>query len=439
MKEITLKKTEKFQQNYEKKPVQKALQRVIMNNTLQEIFEKQERKPLTQFYFSNEIKTLPVTNQKASGRCWLFAGLNVLRETIAKKHNLKSFELSQNYIAFWDKFEKINYFIESIDDFLECDQDDRTLQHILKQGIQDGGQWDMFVSLIEKYGIVPKEHMVETDSSGKTRFMNQIINVKLRQYAANARRQESREDLESLKEKTLEELYTFLSTNFGTPPKRFDFEYVDKDENYHIVKDLTPKAFYQDQIGDVLKDYISVINAPTKDKPYLKTYTVAYLGNVVGGRDIKYLNLPMKDLKALVLRQLLSNEIVWFGSDVARYGNRTSGFWDDQSFDYENMLEMSLHMSKEDELDYSQGAMNHAMVITAVNLDDGKPNRWKIENSWGDKNGEKGYFLASDSWFDRYVYQAVIHRKYMCQEYLDAWEEEPIVLKPWDPMGSLAK
>jgi bleomycin hydrolase len=172
MKEITLKKTESLQKSYDKKPVQKALQRVIMNNTLQDIFEKQERKPATQFYFSNEIKTLPVTNQKASGRCWLFAGLNVLRETIAKKYNLKSFELSQNYIAFWDKFEKINYFIESIDDFLDCDQDDRTLQHILKQGIQDGGQWDMFVSLVEKYGVVPREHMVETDSSEKTRFMN---------------------------------------------------------------------------------------------------------------------------------------------------------------------------------------------------------------------------------------------------------------------------
>jgi bleomycin hydrolase len=309
----------------------------------------------------------------------------------------------------------------------------------LKQGIQDGGQWDMFVSLVEKYGVVPKEHMVETDSSEKTRFMNQIINVKLRQYAANARREKSAEKREKLKEKTLEELYTFLVTNFGTPPRHFDFEYVDKDENYHIIKGLTPKSFYQDHLGDTLKDYISVIHAPTKDKPYLKTYTVAYLGNVVGGRDIKYLNLPMKDLKALVLRQLLSNEIVWFGSDVARFGNRTRGFWDDQSFDYENMLEMSLHMTKEDELDYSQGAMNHAMVLTAVNLADGKPNRWKIENSWGDKNGEKGYFLASDSWFDRYVYQAVIHRKYMCETHLEAWKEEPTVLKPWDPMGSLAK
>ncbi|MFP4178394.1 MAG: C1 family peptidase, partial [Acholeplasmataceae bacterium] len=283
------------------------------------------------------------------------------------------------------------------------------------------------------------EHMVETDSSSRTRFMNQIINVKLRQYAANARRQKARTDIAKLKERTLEELYTFLVTNFGMPPERFDFEYVDKDERYHIVKDLTPKAFYQDQIGDVLKDYISIINAPTKDKPYLKTYTVAYLGNVVGGRPIKYLNLPMKDFKALVLRQLLSDEIVWFGSDVARYGKRTGGFWDDESFDFENMLEMDLYMSKEDELDYSQGAMNHAMVLTAVNLDEGMPNRWKIENSWGDKDGEKGYFLASDSWFDRYVYQAVIHRKYLDEEHLAAWEKEPVVLKPWDPMGSLAQ
>jgi len=439
MKPIELKALKKFEDNYEKKPVQQALRRVLMNNELAKLFDKQEQKPHVQFKFSHVIKSLPVTNQKASGRCWIYAGLNVLREVFARRYDLKEFELSQNYTAFYDKLEKINYFIEAIDDFLEVDQDDRTLQHILKTGIQDGGQWDMFVSLIEKYGIVPKEAMVETQSSGATAFMNRIINVKLRQYAANARHLHQNgkgREIPALKEKTLDELYTFLTTNFGVPPKSFNFEYVSNDV-YRIEKNLNPHDFYQ-MSGVDLKDFVSIIHAPTKDKPYMKTYTVQYLGNVIGGRDIKYLNLEMKDLKDLVLKQMFDHEVVWFGSDVARYGDRKIGVWDDQSFDDEMMLEMSLYMSKEDQLDYSQSSMNHAMVLTAVNVDEGKPNRWKIENSWGDENGQKGYFLASDSWFDQYVYQAVVHKKYLSKEQLKAWEQKPMELKPWDPMGSLA-
>lgn len=442
MKAINFELLENFSKKYQEKPVQRALRRVLQKNELVGLFEKQESKPKTQFRFSHEIKTLPVSNQKASGRCWLFAGLNVLRETIAKRYNLAQFEFSQNYTAFWDKFEKINYFIESIDDFLVCDQDDRTLQHILKTGIQDGGQWDMFVSLIEKYGVVPMDAMVETSSSSNTRFMNQIINVKLRQYAAKARSlfaNGKQKEIAKLKEQYLEELFTFLVTNFGMPPKQFDFEFVDKDGQYGIHKNLTPQAFYHDYLNDCLKEYISIINAPTKDKPFNKTYTVSYLGNVVGGRDIKYLNLEINELKQLVLDQMKNNEVVWFGADVGRYGDRVAGVWDDQTFDFDEMLEMNLWLSKAEELDYSQGAMNHAMVFTGFNLDEDKPNRYKIENSWGDANGLKGYYLATDTWFDRYVYQAVIHKNYLSEAQLKAWKEKPIVLKPWDPMGSLAK
>ena len=441
MKKIDSSDLQNLEINVLKKPVQQALKRVLVKNNLADLFEKQEQKPYQQYRFSLEIKTMPVTWQKQSGRCWIFAGLNLLREIIGKKYELKEFELSENYVAFYDKLEKINYFIESIDDFLEVDQDDRTLQHILKTGIQDGGQWDMFVSLIEKYGIVPKEWMEETTSSSGTAFMNRLINIKLRQYAASARRlvsQGKKEDILSLKKQTLDELYTFLVTNFGTPPKTFDFEYVSKD-TYHIIKNITPKDFYFNHVGDILKDYVSIIHAPTKDKPFHQTYTVAYLGNVVGGREIKYLNVEMNELKNLVIKQLKDQELVWFGSDVGRYGNRDSGVWDDQGLDDEAMLGMSLYMSKEDQLDYSQGAMNHAMVITGVNLDQDKPNRWKIQNSWGDKVGNKGYFQCSDSWFDMYVYQAVIHQKYLNEDQLKSWKKEPIVLKPWDPMGSLAK
>lgn len=440
MQPISNKHLNTLRDDYEKKPIQKALRRVLYNNELSNIFEKQEAALHTQYVFSNEIKTLPVTEQKQSGRCWLFAGLNVIREIIAKKDDLKNFELSQNFQAFYDKLEKINYFIEIMDDFLEVDQDDRTLQHILKTGIQDGGQWDMFVSLVLKYGIVPKYAMPETKPSSNTRFMNQIINVKLRKYAADARRLHAEgKDLKPYKAKLLDELYTFLSTSFGVPPKVFDYEYVDQKGNYHVEKSITPVAFFEKYLGDDILKYVSVIHAPTLDKPYMKTYTVAYLGNVVGGQPIKYLNLEMHHLKSLVTKQMLDGQIVWFGADVGRFGNRTTGIWDDRQYDYEDMLEMDLYMSKADELDYAQGAMNHAMVFTAIHLENGVPKRYKIENSWGDKVGEKGYFLTTDTWFDRYVYQAVIHEKYLSDEMKKAWTLPPIVLKPWDPMGSLAE
>lgn len=433
--EILLKKLD---ENYQNKPKHQVLKRVLYKNDLADIFSKQEEARNTQFLFSHEIKTLPVANQKQTGRCWIFAGLNVLREIVAKKFNLKDFELSQNYTAFYDKLEKINYFIESIDDFLDVDSDDRTLQHILKTGIQDGGQWDMFVSIIEKYGVVPQIVMPETNNSSNTRFINKLIDLKLRQYVSQAREvKNNKETLKKLKLVTLDELYSLLISNFGEIPQTFDFEYSN-DEGYHSIKDLTPQRFYHEIIGDVLKDYISIINAPTSDKPFHKTFTVAYLGNVVGAKQIKYLNLPINQLKQLVITQLKADELVWFGSDVATYGDRTSGVWDDNSFDYENVLEMNLQMNKAAQLTYSQGAMNHAMVLSGVHLDDEKSKRWKIENSWGTKGGKDGYYICSDTWFDKYVYQAVINKKHLSDNLLKEWEQSPIVLKPWDPMGSLA-
>ncbi len=440
MKAITFKDIDHLNQSYDQKPVQKALQRVLYKNDMQTAFEVQDVYQQNQFKFSNEIKTMPVANQKQSGRCWIFAGLNVIREQAAKKYGLKTFELSQNYTAFWDKFEKINYFIEAIDDFLDADQDDRTLQHLLKTGIQDGGQWDMFVALVLKYGVVPQDAMSETVASSKTAFMNRLINIKLRQYAATARKlfKEGKKDLiPSVKKQFLDEFYTFLVTSFGQPPKTFDFEYVTND-TYQVIKNLTPQSFYEDIYGGQIENYVSIINSPTEDKPFNKTYTVSYLGNVVGGHDIKYLNLEMSELKALVIKQLLNGEVVWFGSDVARFGDRQAGVWDDKAYDFE-LLGMSFELDKKDQLDYSQSAMNHAMVITAVHLEESKPVRWKIENSWGDTSGQKGYYLASDSWFDQYVYQAVIHKQYLSKENLKDWEAEPKVLKPWDPMGALAK
>jgi bleomycin hydrolase len=436
MKSIDLNLLESWEKVYNEDIANLVLKRALTKNELQTIALKQESVPFTSFKFSKEIKTLPVANQEKTGRCWIFAGLNVLREIIAKRYGLKEFELSQNYIAFYDKLEKINYFLQSVDDFIDSDKDDRTLQHLVRIGIQDGGQWDMFVSLIDKYGLVPKDAMEETANSASTKIMNQFINLKLRQYVALSRKNKNQK--ENFKKETLKDLYAFLISNFGNPPKVFDFEYVDKEGKYHLDENFTPKIFSNEYIGDMLNEYVSIINAPTDDKPFNKTFSVKYLGNVIEGRKIKYLNLEMKDLKAKVINQLNDNEVVWFGSDVGHYGDRDLGVWADDRYDYENVFRLNFNLDKASMLDYGHSQMNHAMVITGYAMKQNQPSKYKIENSWGDKSGKKGYFVASDSWFDKFVYQAVINKKYLSESELKAWEEEPIMLSPWDPMGSLA-
>ena len=391
--------------------------------------------------FSVEIPTMEVCNQERSGRCWLFAAANVLRERIAKEHNLEKFELSQSYLAFWDKFERCNYFLESIILTAGLPTDDRTVMHILATGVHDGGQWDMFCNIVRKYGVVPKDVYDETWQSSNTNQMNALLNRALKVSAAKLRGMiaagASEDEVQAEKNAALDAVYGFLASCYGEPPKSFDFEFVDKDGEYHAEKGFTPLSFAERYVGGLLENTVSVINAPTKDKPMHKTYTIRLLGNVAEGRPVKHLNLTMDEFKAAIIAQLQDGKVVWFGSDVSHFGERSKGLWDDGSFDFGLLSGLTLGMSKADALDYGLSAMNHAMVLTGVQLEDGKPTRWKIENSWGDKNGEKGYYVCSDSWFDGYVYQAAVEKEYL-GDLAALAEQEPVVLEPWDPMGTLA-
>lgn len=442
MKPIEIKEIEKLEREYDKNKVQKVLRRALNRNSLVNIANNMESTQKSTMKFSIDIPTMAVTNQKASGRCWIFAGLNVLRENIAKKCNIENFELSQNYVAFFDKLEKANFYLETIIDLIDKDYDDRVFSHMTSRPIQDGGQWDMFVNIVEKYGLVPKDAMPETFQSSNTAKMNLILSNRLRKFTAKAKRlyKEGQEkEIRAEKDKTLAEIYNFLCSCFGKVPETFKFEYVDKDKVYHCEENLTPKTFVEKYVDINLEDYVSIINAPTEDKPFNRTYTVKHLNNVVGGKNIHYLNLEISEFKEIVLKQLQANEIVWFGSDCSKAGDRENGIWDDEAFDYEEVLEMDLQMCKGCALNYHESAMNHAMVITGVNLSNGKPNRWKIENSWSEKAGVNGYFVMTDSWFDKYVYQAVVHKKYLSAKQLKDWEQKPIELQPWDPMGTLAE
>ena len=421
-------------------PMNRLARRALSKCAAEDAAFVQEAAARLRHKFSLEIETLPVTNQKSSGRCWLFAAANVLRERIAKARNLEDFELSQSYLAFWDKFERANFFLESILKTADRPADDRTVMFILETGVHDGGQWDMFANIVRKYGIVPKDVFDETHQSSNTRRMNYLLNRFLKRCAARLRGMpQDPADLQREKEAMLLRVYDFLVRCYGEPPKRFDFEFVDKEKRYHVEEGLTPLAFAE-RTGALalLEDTVSIIHAPTKDKPFDRVYTVRFLGNVAGGREVRHLNLSLCDFKAAVLRQLSAGCVVWFGSDVGHDGDRELGLWDDALFDYETLTGLPLDISKEDGLDMRFSAMDHAMVLTGVHLENGKPVRWRIENSWGDEHGKKGYYICSDSWFDRYVYQAAVERRFLGEK-AALCGSDPIELAPWDPMGTLAR
>lgn len=394
-----------------------------------------------QTMFSVDIPTMRVVNQKQSGRCWIFAGLNVLREIIGKELNVEFFELSQNYISFYDKLEKVNYALATIMELEDKPHDDRVLMHILQSGIGDGGQWDMFVNIVKKYGLAPKTAFGETAQSSGTMESDHILNSLIRKFASEVSKLhlEGKEDeIVALRDSYMQKTYNLLTNCFGVPPTKFDLEYVDKDKKYHLDRDLTPMEFFNKYIGDKIDEYQSLINSPTKDKPYNKTYTIKYLNNVIEGKKIIHLNVTMERMEELIIKQLSNNELVWFGSDVSSYRDRENGIWNTLAYDYKSSFDLDIRFSKEDMLDYHQSAMNHAMVITGVNLIDNKPTKWKIENSWGESGNNKGYYTMSEDFFYTYVYQAVINKKYLNEEELKALKEEPIELDPWDPMGTLA-
>ncbi|MBB2482228.1 C1 family peptidase [Bacillus sp. APMAM] len=441
--EISAKMVEKFSEKVNDSLPERIVKNAVIRNGIDAVAENSDAVVAMNHVFSDEIETGKVSNQKQSGRCWMFAALNTFHHKMNREFQLKDFELSQNYINFWDKFEKANYFLESVLETANEPLDGRLVSWILATPQQDGGQWDMFVSLVKKYGVVPKQAMPETFQSSSSMRLNAILNTKLREDAVKLRDLHSKGEaaaaLNQAKEEMLSEIYKILTLSLGEPPKTFNFEYRNKEKEFHRDLSITPHQFYEKYIGLNLDDYVSIINAPTQDKPYGKTYTVQFLGNVVEGNQIKYLNVDMETMKELAIKQIQDNESVWFGCDVGKSSNKDHGIMDLDLYDYETTLGIQFSMTKAQRLDYKGSVMTHAMVLTGVNLIEGKPNRWKVENSWGEKVGNKGYFVMSDKWMDEYTYQIVINKKYLTDELKKAWEQDPIPLKPWDPMGSLAK
>ena len=442
-KAISQEQLQNFQADLDKREGHEVNERAVTKNGILSVSADYRSEVAMDRVFSIDIDTGKVADQKRSGRCWMFAALNTMRHSMREKLHMKDdFELSQNYTFFWDKLEKSNYFLENVLQTAELPTSDRKVAWLMQTPQQDGGQWDMLVALIQKYGVVPQTVMPETFNSSNSTEINKQLNLKLRKDAVELRElvaaNKSDADIQKTKEKMLTEIYRMLAFTFGEPPANFDFEYRDTDNNYHRIENITPQEFFNKYVGWNLDDYVSIINAPTADKPFNHMYTVEMLGNVLGGRQVRHLNLDMQTFRKVAIEQLKHGESVWFGSDVGQESDRKKGIMDTNLYHQDELFDVDFSMSKTERLDYGESMMTHAMVLTGVDLVDGQPTKWKVENSWGDKVGEKGFFVMSDDWMEEFCYQIVVNKKYLPKDLQEILKEEPTVLAPWDPMGALA-
>ncbi|HJD08272.1 MAG TPA: C1 family peptidase [Candidatus Ligilactobacillus faecavium] len=442
-KAISQEQLQNFQADLDKREGHEVNERAVTKNGILSVSADYRSEVAMDRVFSIDIDTGKVADQKRSGRCWMFAALNTMRHSMREKLHMKDdFELSQNYTFFWDKLEKSNYFLENVLQTAELPTSDRKVAWLMQTPQQDGGQWDMLVALIQKYGVVPQTVMPETFNSSNSTEINKQLNLKLRKDAVELRElvaaNKSDADIQKTKEKMLTEIYRMLAFTFGEPPANFDFEYRDTDNNYHRIENITPQEFFNKYVGWNLDDYVSIINAPTADKPFNHMYTVEMLGNVLGGRQVRHLNLDMQTFRKVAIEQLKHGESVWFGSDVGQESDRKKGIMDTNLYHQDELFDVDFSMSKAERLDYGESMMTHAMVLTGVDLVDGQPTKWKVENSWGDKVGEKGFFVMSDDWMEEFCYQIVVNKKYLPKDLQEILKEEPTVLAPWDPMGALA-
>lgn len=384
--------------------------------------------------FAVEVKTRGITAQKQSGRCWLFAALNLLREKVAEKCNLdEKFELSQNYLSFYDKLEKANNFLEMVIEQAKEPVKGQSMQYVLR-GMVDGGYWCEAAHLVEKYGVVPKTANPESYQSEHTARFLATLNRLLRKDAKELRDLVlAGKDPYARKEAMLAEVYKAECIAFGTPVDRFDFTWRDKDKKYHVDRNLTPKEFYDKYVGISLADFQPVINEPTPDKDMDRLIAFHAVENMVG-KDMMALNLSQKALEDLCIKQLKAGQPVWFACDAGAYGARKEGIWDPASVQTEKLLGgFDTTMEKGYRLWYGASSATHAMLLTGVDFDsDGNPTRWKIENSWGKDVGKDGYFVCSEAYFQEFVYEAVIHKDHFTPEQLEMLQKEPQYINAWD-------
>ena len=438
--EITKKQIEDMRKEFSSDSSAKVAQNAVTSNNLSTVALRRDLVQEVDFTFSTKLDEWKATNQKSSGRCWLFATLNLFRPGAMKKMNVKEFEFSQAHIHFWDKFERSNHFLEAIIETSDRPVDDRTIHFLLSDPIGDGGQWNMAMNLIRKHGLVPKSAYPESNSSSSTRWMNSILKDMLRSSASEIRgiieSGGGEKEARSHKESRMKDIWRVLCIHLGTPPESFDWQWRDKDKEFHRRGKVTPQEFAEEFVDVDWEEYVCIVNDPRNE--YYQTYTVDYLQNVSGGPPVVYLNVPSDEMKSITQEILEDGIPVWMGCDVGKQMDRKRGLWDANLFETNELYGVEYGMAKADRLRYGQTMMTHAMLFTGVDVYEGRPRRWRVENSWGDDSGQKGFYTMNDNWYDEHMFEIASPKKYLTEKMLEGLETNPVVLEAWDPMGSLA-
>lgn len=446
---ITPEMMSRIRTSYKGTAADKALKNAVAGTSIATLAVNSENAAMIDTHFSDKVRTKGITDQKSSGRCWLFTGLNVLRAKMIDKYVLPSFEFSQNYLFFYDQLEKCNLFLQGIIDTKELPDDDRMVDWLFSHPINDGGQFTGVSNLIIKYGTVPSDAMPETFCSNNTSQMSSLLAQKLREdglrlrqvWADTAKGKASAKNaaarMQQMKEESLSEIYRFLVLCLGEPPVSFTWTRCDKDDKIVSVKEYTPKSFYEEFIGEDLENnYVMIMNDPCRE--YGKVYEIDYDRHVYDGHNWLYVNLPVERIKEMAIASIKDNTAMYFSCDVGKFYSRSKGTLDLANFDYRSLSGFSLGMDKKERVQTHASGSSHAMTLIAVDVDssDGLPKKWMVENSWGPSAGYKGCLIMTDEWFDEYMFRLVVEKKYVPDDVLDMLEGTPQRLPAWDPMFS---
>lgn len=383
-------------------------------------------------YFSLRLKDQKITDQKATGRCWMFSGLNIIRPIVSTRLGTEDVELSQSYLYFYEKLEKANLFLEAVIQTKDKPYTDRMVEYLLKQNVQDGQNWLGFTELVKKYGVVPKEIMPETFSSSNSGHVNHVLALKLKQSAMRIRESRSPGELPALKLQALKDVYRILAVNFGLPPKDFQWRYESKDKKLSSLKTYTPLEFFGEIVGDVLDDYYPLYSVPTL--AFNRKYEIELDKTVNDAPNMYFVNCTLEVLKDLARKSLLDSNAVWFGCDVGQQSSTESGVMIPRLYDWESLYGMDFTLTRKELFETYSSIPTHNMVFTGIDIVDGKVKKWLVENSWGGSAGKKGYFYMLDEWFDSYVQVVVLNKRYIPEDILALFKTRSEVLPPWDPM-----
>ena len=435
---ITPKLLEELRQSEPKSSTEKALHNAIAVQGMQDFFINNQRPRSIEDKFSVEVQSSGIADQKQSGRCWLFTGLNVLRAQLMTREKSGTFFFSQNYSFFWDQLEKSNLFLEGIIETRKLPVNDAKVEGLFKNPLNDGGQFTGISDNLYKYGVVPAEVMPETASSNNTKLLGKMLARTLRQTGIQLRKAsekgESLAQLRKRKEDGLKKVYRLLSLNLGVPPTSFSYTLKDKDGKVISTETYTPQSFYERFVGaDLRGQFVMLMNDPSR--PYNKVYEIEYDRHAYDGKNWTYVNLPMDEIKQMAIASLKDNTMMYYSCDVGRELDRSQGIAALDNYDYASLLGYPFDMDKAERIQTFDSGSTHAMTLKAVDLDaSGKPVKWKVENSWGEKSGVKGHIIMTDAWFDAYTFRLVVNKKYATQKVLDLLKTKPVQLPAWDPM-----